>query len=422
MRYTTKHMHDAPVTPEPPVAPTALSPRRKLPGAVWFFVAAGLFAVYGLGVAVGQGRVSFSNVPRPARDSSAAVLDYTSVNQVYRALRDNYDGKLDNETILSGLKHGLARSVGDPYTEYFSQKESEDFSNDLQGTITGIGAKLDLDTDSNVVIVAPLEGSPSEAAGVRAKDLIVSIDGTPTAGMSASEAVVKIRGKKGTQVRLEIMRDKKQALEFVITRDTIKVPTATSKLLDGNIGYLQVSQFGDDTDELVLAAARDFAQKGVKGVVLDLRDNPGGEVVTAVNLSSLWLKKGDVVVEQRRGKTRVDTSRAVGNAVLEGVPTVVLVNGGSASASEITALALRDYGAAKIVGEKTYGKGVVQELVPFEDGSALKVTVGKWYSPKGTSVDKTGLQPDQEIKLTDEDYKNQNDKQLQAATDILSRQ
>lgn len=381
-----------------------------------------LAAVFGGGVFYGAN--NSDRLPwqkdRPVNSRLPAGLSYDSVNKVYNVLRDKYDGNLDKQTVIDGLKHGLAGSTGDPYTEYFTVKEAKSFSDDLQGTLTGIGAKLEQDDEGNIVIVAPLAGSPAEAAGIRARDVIVKVDDTATIGMTATEAVLKIRGEKGTTVKLGIVRDKKQVLEFTITRDVIKVPTATSKTLDGGIGYLQVSQFSDDTDELVAKAAAGFKEAGVKGIVLDLRDNPGGEITTAVNLSSLWLQRGDKVVEQRRDKKVIDTSYATGSGTLRGIPTVVLVNAGSASASEITALALRDYGAATIIGEKTYGKGVVQELVPFSDGSALKVTVAKWYSPKGTNIDKKGVEPDQAVKMTEDDYKSQNDTQLNAAVERLS--
>jgi carboxyl-terminal processing protease len=390
----------------------------------WLLIGACITGMYLVGVAVGQGRLSLSTIPRPARDTTSASLPYEEVNQVYQALRNNYDGTLSNEAILNGLKHGLARSTGDPYTEFFSAEESKDFANDLQGTITGIGAKLEQDDEGNVVIVAPIAGSPAESAGIRAKDIIFAIDDKPTTGMSATEAVLKIRGKKGTSVKLGILRgqnDQKERLDLTIVRDIITVPSVTTKTLDGNIGYIQVSQFSDDADERATKAATDFKQAGVQGIILDLRDNPGGEVSSAINLSSLWLDKGAVVLKQKRGRTVTDTNYATGNAVLKGVPTVVLVNSGSASASEITALALRDAGAATIIGSKTYGKGVVQQLIPFDDGSSLKVTIGKWYSPKDTNIDKKGVTPDKEVKMTDQDYKDQNDVQLKAATDFLTK-
>jgi carboxyl-terminal processing protease len=380
-------------------------------------------ALFALGLFMGQGKIDFlSQQQYETRSNLPATLDYSQLDDLYTTLRTNYDGTLTSQQIIDGLKHGLASSTKDPYTEYMSATEATDFQSSLQGEITGIGAQLALDDDNNVIIQSPIAGSPAEAAGLRAKDLVATIDGKSTYGMTVNDAVTKIRGKKGSKVTLGIVRNSKESLSFTITRDVIKIPTVVSKTLsDGQIGYLQVSQFSDDTDELVQKAAAKFKADGVKKIILDLRDNPGGEVTTAVNLSSLWLHSGDVVVSQRRGSTTTDTENAGGVNTLQGVKTVVLINAGSASASEITALALRDHNVATIMGETSYGKGVVQQLFPFSDGSSLKVTVAKWYSPKGTNINKTGVKPDKEVKLTEEDYKNGTDSQLTAAENYLNQ-
>jgi carboxyl-terminal processing protease len=394
--------------------------KKKRGFGTWAVVVCGAVLLFGAGLLVGQGKIQLFRQSYTERTGLAGTVDYQQVDTVYQALRENFDGKLTQTQVLNGLKHGLAQSTKDPYTEFFTADEAKQFSNDLQGTISGVGAKLELDQDGNVVVVAPLEGSPAQAAGLLAKDIIVSVDDTSTAGMTATQAVLKIRGAKGTKVKLAILRDKKQRLEFTITRDTIHVPSVESKVLEGNVGYLQVSQFSDDTDELAAKAAQSFRDAGVQKVVLDLRDNPGGEVDSAVNLCSLWLDGGQVVVQQKRGDTVIDTNRSSGTPLLKGLRTVVLVNGGSASASEITALALRDQAGARLIGENTYGKGVVQRLVDFKDGSSLKVTIAKWYSPKGANIDKKGIAPDQVVKPSEEDYKTKNDVQLTAATGWLT--
>lgn len=388
---------------------------------VSLIIAAAVFFIFG--VLVGQGRIDLTGQPYSDRSSLSAKIDYSQLNELYTTLRENFNGTLTDQQILDGLKHGMAASTDDAYTEFMTAKESEDFSGNLQGTISGIGAKLELDDDKNVVIAAPLAGSPAEAAGLRAKDIITKINGDSAHGLSVTEAVKKIRGEKSTKVQLTIVRNKTDQLDFTITRDTIKIPSVvTKKLGDDKIGYIQVSQFSDDTDELAQKAAESFKADGISKIILDLRDNPGGEVTTAVNLSSLWLEKGDLIVEQRRGKTVTDTQKATSVNTLKGMSTVVLLNAGSASASEITALALRDHDTAIIMGETSYGKGVVQQLFPFSDGSSLKVTVAKWYSPKGTNIDKKGVKPDTEVKMTEEAYKNGTDLQLDAATDYLQKQ
>lgn len=381
-------------------------------------------ALFVVGMLVGRGDIQLlGTTPGIQSTNLSSKIDYSQLDDLYDTLRQNYNGSLTNQQMLDGLKHGMAESTKDPYTEFMSAKEAEDFQSNLQGTISGIGAKLELDTDKNVIVQAPLVGSPAEAAGLRAKDVIISVDGKSTYGFSVNEAVKVIRGEKGTKVTLGIVRNKTEQLELTITRDTIKIPSVVTKKLGDNqdIGYIQVSQFSDDTDELVEKASEGFRADGVKKIILDLRDNPGGEVTTAVNLSSLWLNKGDEIVQQRRGTSVTDTQYATDLNTLKGLPTVVLINAGSASASEITALALRDHGAATLLGEQSYGKGVVQQLFPFSDGSSLKVTIAKWYSPKGTNIDKKGIKPDQEVKMTEEAYKNGTDLQLDAAVAQLSK-
>lgn len=378
--------------------------------------------IFTFGMFVGDGRIHIVGVSNQYTSQTGlpSHLDYSSVNQVYQALRQNYNGNLSESQILDGLKHGLAAAPGDPYTEYFTAKEAKAFNGELQGiSLSGVGAQLELDTAGNVVIVAPLEGSPAAAAGLRAKDVITTINGQSTAGMTANDAVSKIRGPKGTKVVLGVLRGGTQQLTFTITRDTINVPTATSKILANNIGYLQVSQFSNATFGLVQQAVSTFQQAGVKKVVLDLRDDPGGEVTAAQDIASLWLNDNALIMQEKRGSTVVDSYRATGDNPLKGIPTVVLVNAGSASASEITALALHDNKAATIIGEKSYGKGVVQQVIPFSDGSELKVTIANWYAPGGESINKKGITPDVVVPMSDADYKAGNDPQLTAATQYL---
>ena len=359
----------------------------------------GAVVIFGLGVLTGNGHIRLTAHGQYGSETNLpATLDYSDLNQIYDALRSNYDGKLTQSQVLDGLKHGLAEAADDPYTEYFTPQEAKDFNGQLEGiSLTGIGAQLDKDTNGNIVVMSPLDGSPAAAAGLLAKDVITTVNGNSTAGMSINQAVSKIRGPKGSKVTLQVLRGGSQQLTFTITRNTISVPTATSKVLDNGIGYLQISQFSSDTYDLVRKAVDGFQKAGVKKVVLDLRDNPGGEVDSAQDIASLWLPDDALIMQEKRGSTVVDEYRATGTNPLKGMPTVVLVNGGSASAAEITALALRDGGAATILGEKSYGKGVVQSVIPFDDGSELKVTIAKWYSPKGTSINHTGITPDQTV-------------------------
>jgi carboxyl-terminal processing protease len=388
-------------------------------------ITVGVLVIFICGVLTGDGRLRIV----PVGDFSSVTglpnsLDYSSVNQLYDTIRANYDGKLTESQILDGIKHGLANAANDPYTVYFTPKEANAFNGELQGiSLTGIGAELDQDAAGDVVVMSPLDGSPAAQAGVLAKDVIATINGQSTSGMSVNDAVNKIRGPKGSKVSLGIIRGGSQQLNFTITRAAITVPTATSKILADNVGYLQVSQFSDDTFNLVQQAVSTFEQKGVKKIVLDLRDDPGGEVDTAKNIASLWLPENTLIMQEKRGSKVVDSYRSTGHDPLKGMPTVVLVNNGSASASEITALALRDNKAATIIGQKSYGKGVVQSVIPFADGTKLKgelkVTIAKWYSPNDTSINKKGITPDQVVPLSDADAKAGTDTQLNAALDYL---
>jgi len=379
----------------------------------------GVAAIFWLGVLAGNGTLQRLLSPYNSETNLPKTIDYSSVNQLYSVIRQNYDGKLTQAQILDGLKHGLANAAGDPYTEYFTPAEAHTFNGELQGqSISGIGAQLDQDAQGNIIVMSPLAGQPAAKAGVQAKDIISTINGQSTAGMSVNDAVNKIRGKKGSKVTLVVVRGNRQ-LNFTITRNTIQVPTATSKILDGNIGYLQVGQFSDDTYSLVQQAVQSFQKAGVKRVVLDLRDNPGGEVESAQNIASLWLPYGATIENEKRGSDVVDSVQSTGTDPLKGMPTVVLVNAGSASASEITALALRDNKAATVMGEQSYGKGVVQSVIPFSDGSELKVTIAKWYAPNGENINHKGIKPDQVVKLSEDDIKAGNDTQLKAAEAYL---
>jgi carboxyl-terminal processing protease len=384
------------------------------------FAVVGAVAIFMLGIAAGDGRLRF-HTGRANETGLPAVLDYSSVNTVYNSLRENYDGKLTEQQVIDGLKHGLASATGDPYTQYFTAAEAKQFNNDLDPTITGVGAQLEQDANGNVVVVAPLDGSPASNAGLRAKDIIISVNNQPTAGQNINTVVNKIRGKKGTQVSLAVLRGQQQ-MDFTITRDVVSVPTVTSKILAGNIGYMQISQFSQNSFGLAQQAVTKFQQAHVKSVILDLRDDPGGEVNAAVNIISLWLKPNTLIMQEKRGSTVVDNYYSTQNNPLLGMPTAVLLNAGSASASEITAAALHDNKAATIIGEKSYGKGVVQQVIQFGDGSELKVTVASWYRPNGQNINKKGITPDKAVKMTDDDYKNGTDPQLQAAEDFLQKQ
>lgn len=381
-----------------------------------------VLVVFAVGTAYGQGRFDhFLPHRHNVGTTLPKELNYSSVDEVYQALKDNYDGTLTADQLTDGLKHGLATATKDPYTVYFTAKEANDFTNMLNQTFSGIGAELGQDKDGYIIIATPIAGQPAEKAGLKSQDIITKIDGKSATGISIEEAVTKIRGKEGTKVALEVVRDHKTTLNFTITRGNITIPSVTTKMLDGNIGYIQISSFANDTVSLAVKAAQDFKSKNVKGIVLDLRNDGGGLLDAAVRVSSLWLAPGTNIMTEKQGSTVKQNYAALGGDDLHGIPTVILVNSGSASASEITTGALRDNKAAYVIGEKTYGKGVVQQLINFRDGSQLKVTVASWYRPNGQSINHQGITPDKTVKISDEDLKAKNDTQLQAAQAYLNQ-
>lgn len=379
--------------------------------------------IFGAGVMTGQGRVHlrFGSYTSQNRDLPAN-LDYTSVNEVYNALKDNYDGKLTEAQLLNGLKAGLANAPNDPYTEYFTAAEAKSFDQQLNQSFSGVGAELGKDKSGNLIVVAPISDFPADKAGLKAQDIITAINGKSTSGMSIDDAVAKIRGKAGTTVKLSLLRAGGQQLDISIKRQNIQVPSVDHSVIDGNLGYIRITTFADDTSGLIVKAANDLKAQHVKGVILDLRNNPGGLLSAAVTVSSQWLPDGTTLLQEKRGSTVVQTYQAEGQSPLQGLPTVVLVNQGSASASEITAGALHDNKAATIIGVKTFGKGVVQQLINLKDGSELKVTVASWYRPNGQNINHRGITPDKSVQPAADDTAGGSDAQKTAAIDYLEKQ
>ncbi len=383
-------------------------------------VIATLIFVAGLGVGRGWIGIGYQRNTTDLNKSLPEQLDYSSVDSLYSLLKSTYDGELDEQKLIDGLKSGLVSAAGDPYTQYFSKDEAKEFNDELHGEFSGIGAELGKDADDNIIVVAPIDGSPAAKAGVRAQDLIISVNNESTSGMSIDKVVSKIRGEKGTEVTLKILRSKKDDMTIKIVRDSIKIPSVKWELLDNQVGYIKINQFSDDTSSLTLKAVKELKDKGASKMLLDLRGNPGGMLEAAVEVSNIWLPRGKMVVQEKQGQKVIHTEYSSGNGLLEGVKTVVLVNGGSASASEIVAGALRDNNAAKVIGEKSFGKGSVQQIEKLVGGSQVKITVARWYRPNGQNIDKKGIEPDTVIKMTDKDYENKLDPQKDAAIKYLN--
>ncbi|MEM6997868.1 MAG: S41 family peptidase [Patescibacteria group bacterium] len=354
-----------------------------------------------------------------ADDNLPKDLDYSSVEDVYDLLRSQYDGDLDEQELLSGLKAGLARATGDPYTEFFDAEDAVEFNNELEGTFTGIGAELERKNGS-VVVVSPLDGFPAEAAGLRANDIIVAINGEDSTDMTVGQAVSLIRGPEGEDVTLSVVRNQSELLDITITRAVIDAPNVRWRVEDG-VGVIRVSRFAQDVRELTEQAAEDLKKQGVTKFILDLRGNPGGFLDQAVYLSGLWIDDGQTIVEVRRGGEVQQTLKSEGNQELSGLQTVVLINAGSASASEIVAGALQDYGLATVIGQTSFGKGSVQTPQKLDDGELLKVTTARWFTPNGQNIDGEGITPDIEIELSEDDYETGNDPQLEKAKQELKQ-
>lgn len=378
-----------------------------------------LVTVFGIGVALGAGRIKFDSASRKivASNTSSTNLDYQQLDELYAELKDNFDGELDDNMLLEGAKKGLTEASGDPYTEFLNAEESEDFNSDLSGSFEGIGAELGIQEDL-IVIIAPIAGAPAEKAGLRPKDVLLEIDGESAAGLNITEAVKRIRGPKGTEVKLKIARDG-QTVDVRIVRDTISIPSVEWEITSDNVGIMNISRFGTDTEDLALDAAQEFRDKKVKGVILDLRGNPGGLLDAAVSVSNIWLDKGKKILDEKRGDKVVKEYKASRAAVLSGFKTVVMIDEGSASASEIVAGALHDNGVATLVGKKSYGKGSVQNLIELASGGTVKVTIARWYTPNNKNIDKEGIVPDYEVERSLDDIKADKDPQRDKALELL---
>ena len=347
--------------------------------------------------------------------TSNKTIDLSSVQKTYQELIANYDGKLDTQKLIYGANRGLVEAAGDPHTAYMDPDETKEFDKSLSGQIGGgIGAEIGL-RNNKPTIIKPLENSPAQKAGIKAGEAIVKVNDEASSDWSVEKVVSKIRGEVGTSVKLTLLSDGKTR-EVSVVRQNIVSPAVESEI-DGEIGILKVNRFGDNTVSLSRKYASEFVEKGVKKVILDLRNNPGGTVGAAQGLLGIWLDN-QIAMTERRGSEIVKTLRTTGTPILGNMKTVVLINGNSASASEITAGALREYGKATLVGQKSYGKGSVQIVLGLPGGSQMKVTEARWYTPKGKNIDKTGIEPDVKVDLSSDDVNNNVDPQMDKAKSL----
>jgi carboxyl-terminal processing protease len=371
---------------------------------------------------------SWSSLFRPVTQADNSV-DLTQFWKVWNILNERFVSSTTTVTShttqdkVHGAISGLVKSYGDPYTVFMPPQQAAMFQEDISGNFSGVGMEVGM-RDDVVTIISPLPGSPAEKAGLAAGDAIIRIDGASTEGMGIDEAVRLIRGEKGTQVKLTIFRTgESEFRDIEVTRDTISIPTSKTEE-KGDVFVISLYSFNALSEAEMQSALRKYVESGKKKLILDLRGNPGGYLQSAVSIASYFLPVGKVVVRENfGGDTEEQLYRSSGKELGDSAPEkmVVLVDGGSASASEILAGALKEHGAATLIGAQTFGKGSVQELIELEDGSSLKVTIARWFTPNGISISAGGLAPDIAVERTVEDRTAGKDPQLDAALDFLAK-
>lgn len=364
------------------------------------------------------------------RNSQPDNVDFSLFWQVWDALHSKYvdQNKVDTQKMVYGAIQGMVNAVGDPYTVFFEPSTSKKFQEEISGAFSGVG--MEIGKRNNVLtVISPIKDSPAYKAGIKAGDRILKVDGKATDELSVDEAVNMIRGKEGTQVKLSMLPNgSTDTKELTITREVIKIPAVQWTMRDGHIAHIELFIFNSNIDSEFKKAVDEINASSADSVILDVRNNPGGLLDSAVNLAGYFLDRGSLVTSENFGDGTKNEFRTSGQAQLKKYPTVVLINGGSASASEILAGALHDDRHLQLVGEKSFGKGSVQELEKFGDGSSLKVTIAKWLTPSGVSISEKGIMPDVEVKIDPKDFDSGKviesvpgkDPQLDKAIEILN--
>lgn len=357
----------------------------------------------------------------------AKEIDFDLFWQTWNLIKEKYvERPVSDLELFYGALSGMVASLNDPYSVYLKPEISKKFIQELSGSFEGIGAEIGI-KEGRLTIIAPLIDSPAEKAGLKVGDKVYAIDDSDTTDMALDYAVSLIRGPKGTPVTLTILRkESKEPQKITIIRGVIKIKSVSWKMLENNISYIKLSYFNEDTEQDFRKVALEILKQNPKGIILDTRNNPGGFLEAAIKVASFWVEDGIIVIEDRGIKEasnsllRKKEYLSQGQALFKNFKTVVLINQGSASGSEIVAGALKDYGKATLVGTKTFGKGSVQELENLKDDSSLKITVAHWLTPKGHFIEKEGINPDIEIELTGKDFDEDKDPQLEKAIELLS--
>jgi carboxyl-terminal processing protease len=370
---------------------------------VWIFIllcVAG-FVGYKIGIYKGQ-EAAFKNPPAVINEGigTPTKIDFSIFWEAWHKLENSYidTSKIDYQKMVYGAIEGMVKSLGDPYTIFFTPSQTESFNEELEGRYQGVGMVVGI-KDNQLTVISPFKNTPAEKAGIKAGDKILKINDLFTADLTIDEAVKNIKGEKGTSVKLLIQREEwSEPKEFVVQRDVITIPTLEMENKERDIAVLKIYQFNKILPSEFQKAAREIINNGQKKLIIDLRDNPGGYLEIAQNIAGWFVPKGQVIVIQDEGEHKKKKEYfSEGPSIFSHYPTVVLINEGSASAAEILAGALRDQLGVKLVGKKSFGKGSVQEQITLSNRSSLKVTVARWLTPKGISLDKNGLTPDIEV-------------------------
>lgn len=379
-----------------------------------FFLVLTLLISFGLGTYFGKSRVVCEICP-------PQEIDFSLFWEVYHKLQEKFvdKGKFDTQKMIYGAISGMVKSLGDPYTVFFPPEETKRFVEDVKGVFEGVGMEIGI-KKGQLQVIAPLEGTPAQRAELRAGDKILKINDTETSDLTVDEAVNLIRGPKGTEVTLTIFREEwLKTKEIKLVRDVIEVPSLKWEMKDENIAYIQLYQFSENASADFREAAIEILESPAQKIILDLRNNPGGYLEVAQDITGWFLEKGKTVVIEDFGQGNKQEYKAQGPGTFSDYKIVILINQGSASASEILAGALRDNRGILLIGEKSFGKGSVQELEKLKEGSSLKITVAKWLTPKGQLITDVGLEPDIKVEMTDKDYEEDKDPQLDKAIEII---
>ena len=394
----------------------------------WIALVVALLLITNLGSFVLGNKIAFS-IPGSVASSPefAAAMEgvkdidkFKKLFQVREILYKLYDGPMEDKSLLEGSLKGMTESLNDPYTVFMNEKDFSDLMEKNEGAYVGLGIQVGV-KDNKIVVISVFDDSPAQKAGIISGDIIQKVNNIDLTGNDLEKAVSIMKGKDKTEVTLGIYRESKGAFEVKTKRDTINMVTVKGEMLDKSTGYIQISMFDEHTGDQFNKKLSELKSKGMKGLVLDLRSNPGGLLSECVKVASNFIDKGKVIVSTKDKYGAEEKYESVGGNSI-GMPLVLLTDEGTASASEIVAGAIRDYKAGTLVGEKTFGKGVVQRVLDLKDGTGLKVTVSKYYTPNGENIHKVGIAPEIEVKITDEvreSYSREKDPQFQKALEIL---